>query len=227
MNPGNYEIENGTADARADLRPRRRHPGRARAQGGHPRRLVGPILTADEIERGWTSTRSRSWVVRSARRGVIVIDDRCCMVQLGISGRGVLQHESCGKCTPCREGTRWMTQILRGSRRATRSRPISTCCSTSATGSSASACARSGDRGDRGRELRRASSARVQAHIDAGRLPVRRSSLDDVLAPVAIHRIPRAPRCPHDRTTAARIGARHGYETRTQACRMSAAEQSR
>ena len=28
------------ADARADLRPRRRHPGRARAEGGHPRRLV-------------------------------------------------------------------------------------------------------------------------------------------------------------------------------------------
>jgi NADH-quinone oxidoreductase subunit F len=35
------------------------------------------------------------------------------MVQLGIRISEFYEHESCGKCTPCREGTRWMTQILR------------------------------------------------------------------------------------------------------------------
>ena len=44
---------------------------------------------------------------------VIVIDDRCCMVQLGLRVAQFYKHESCGKCTPCREGTRWMVQILR------------------------------------------------------------------------------------------------------------------
>jgi NADH-quinone oxidoreductase subunit F len=44
---------------------------------------------------------------------VIVIDDRCCMVQLGLRVAQFYMHESCGKCTPCREGTRWMVQILR------------------------------------------------------------------------------------------------------------------
>jgi NADH-quinone oxidoreductase subunit F len=44
---------------------------------------------------------------------VIVIDDRACMVQLGLRVAQFYQHESCGKCTPCREGTRWMVQILR------------------------------------------------------------------------------------------------------------------
>jgi len=44
--------------------------------------------------------------------GVIVIDDRCCMVQLGIRVSQFYEHESCGKCTPCRVGTRWVTQIL-------------------------------------------------------------------------------------------------------------------
>jgi NADH-quinone oxidoreductase subunit F len=34
-------------------------------------------------------------------------------VQLGIRISEFYEHESCGKCTPCREGTRWMTQILR------------------------------------------------------------------------------------------------------------------
>ena len=45
--------------------------------------------------------------------GVIVLDDRCCMVQLGIRVNEFYEHESCGKCTPCREGTRWMSQILK------------------------------------------------------------------------------------------------------------------
>ncbi len=43
---------------------------------------------------------------------VIVIDDRCCMVQLGLRVAQFYMHESCGKCTPCREGVRWMVDIL-------------------------------------------------------------------------------------------------------------------
>jgi NADH-quinone oxidoreductase subunit F len=34
-------------------------------------------------------------------------------VQLGIRFSEFYEHESCGKCTPCREGTRWLTAILR------------------------------------------------------------------------------------------------------------------
>ena len=51
-------------------------------------------------------------------------------------------HESCGKCTPCREGTYWLVQMLRGSRPARAARPTSTSCSTSATTSSAGRSAR-------------------------------------------------------------------------------------
>ena len=43
---------------------------------------------------------------------MIVIDDRACMVQLGLRVAQFYMHESCGKCTPCREGTRWMVQLL-------------------------------------------------------------------------------------------------------------------
>src|SRR4029450_2294650 len=39
---------------------------------------------------------------------LIVVDDRCCMVQLALRSTKFYMHESCGKCTPCREGTRWM-----------------------------------------------------------------------------------------------------------------------
>jgi NADH-quinone oxidoreductase subunit F len=42
-------------------------------------------------------------------------------------------RESCGKCTPCREGTTWLEKILRASSTATAARATSSCCSTSAT----------------------------------------------------------------------------------------------
>jgi NADH-quinone oxidoreductase subunit F len=43
---------------------------------------------------------------------VCAIDDRTCMVQFALRVAQFYRHESCGKCTPCREGTRWMVQIL-------------------------------------------------------------------------------------------------------------------
>jgi NADH-quinone oxidoreductase subunit F len=44
---------------------------------------------------------------------VMVIDDRTCMVQLALRTAEFYAHESCGKCTPCREGTRWTVEMLR------------------------------------------------------------------------------------------------------------------
>ena len=44
---------------------------------------------------------------------LIVIDDRTCMVQLALRLAEFYRHESCGKCTPCREGTRWMVKLLK------------------------------------------------------------------------------------------------------------------
>ncbi|MEY2711988.1 MAG: NADH-quinone oxidoreductase subunit [Planctomycetota bacterium] len=44
--------------------------------------------------------------------GVIVIDDRTCIVDALWNITRFYQHESCGKCTPCREGTYWMSEVL-------------------------------------------------------------------------------------------------------------------
>ncbi len=43
---------------------------------------------------------------------VIVIDDQTCLVDALLNISHFYRHESCGKCTPCREGTYWMTRIL-------------------------------------------------------------------------------------------------------------------
>jgi NADH-quinone oxidoreductase subunit F len=72
------------------------------------------ILTSVEAERAsldYDSLAALGTAIGSA--AVIVLDDRCCMVQLGVRISQFYEHESCGKCTPCRVGTRWTTQILR------------------------------------------------------------------------------------------------------------------
>jgi NADH-quinone oxidoreductase subunit F len=73
-----------------------------------------PILTAAEAEKvtlDFDSLSQAGTAIGSA--AVIVLDDRCCMVQLGVRVSQFYEHESCGKCTPCRVGTRWLTQILK------------------------------------------------------------------------------------------------------------------
>jgi NADH:ubiquinone oxidoreductase subunit F (NADH-binding)/(2Fe-2S) ferredoxin/Pyruvate/2-oxoacid:ferredoxin oxidoreductase delta subunit len=44
--------------------------------------------------------------------GAIVMDDRTCMVDMARFFMDFVQDESCGKCTPCREGTRRLLQVL-------------------------------------------------------------------------------------------------------------------
>ena len=46
--------------------------------------------------------------------GLIILDDKTCMVNLARYFMDFLQNESCGKCIPCREGTRKMLDILEG-----------------------------------------------------------------------------------------------------------------
>jgi NADH-quinone oxidoreductase subunit F len=44
--------------------------------------------------------------------GLVVMDDHTCMVEIARFFMHFTQHESCGKCVPCREGTRRMLEIL-------------------------------------------------------------------------------------------------------------------
>jgi NADH-quinone oxidoreductase subunit F len=44
--------------------------------------------------------------------GLIVLDDSVCMVWLAMNLLHFYRHESCGKCTPCREGGDWLYKLL-------------------------------------------------------------------------------------------------------------------
>ena len=71
-----------------------------------------PVLTADQIDVALDFDSMAEAGSMLGSGAVIVIDDRACMVQLGLRVAQFYMHESCGKCTPCREGTRWMVQLL-------------------------------------------------------------------------------------------------------------------
>ena len=45
-------------------------------------------------------------------RALQIFDDTVCVVRAALRWTEFYAHESCGKCTPCREGTFWMEQVL-------------------------------------------------------------------------------------------------------------------
>jgi NADH-quinone oxidoreductase subunit F len=72
-----------------------------------------PILSADEIDIGldYESVAKAGSMLGTA--SIIVMDDATCMVKQVRRMVDFYAHESCGQCTPCREGTAWMAKILR------------------------------------------------------------------------------------------------------------------
>ena len=47
-------------------------------------------------------------------RALQIFDETTCIVRATLRWMEFYQHESCGKCTPCREGTYWIVQLLEG-----------------------------------------------------------------------------------------------------------------
>jgi len=71
-----------------------------------------PPLPASMLDTGldYESMNAAGTFVGSG--GVIVIDDGTCLVDALLNITRFYRHESCGKCTPCREGTYWMEEVL-------------------------------------------------------------------------------------------------------------------
>jgi NADH-quinone oxidoreductase subunit F len=71
-----------------------------------------PMLPAADLDTpmDYESIAEKGSMLGSA--GVVVMDDSTCMVKTAYIINRFFSHESCGKCTPCRDGTPWMTQIL-------------------------------------------------------------------------------------------------------------------
>ncbi|MFQ6180665.1 NADH-quinone oxidoreductase subunit NuoF [Sinorhizobium meliloti] len=87
-------------------------PGR-KVKAVIPGGVSAPVIPASELEVGmdFDSLAAAGSMLGSA--GVVVIDDSTCMVKLATRIIEFFHHESCGKCTPCREGLDWAVKVLR------------------------------------------------------------------------------------------------------------------
>lgn len=71
-----------------------------------------PMLPASQIDTGLDYESMNAVGTFLGSGGVIVIDDQTCIVDALYNVTRFYAHESCGKCTPCREGTFWLTEIF-------------------------------------------------------------------------------------------------------------------
>ena len=110
---GNYELANGTTLRELIYDHGGGIPNGRKLKAIIPGGSSVPVLLPDQIDVALSYDALAEAGTMFGSGAIIVIDDRCCIVQLGLRVAQFYMHESCGKCTPCREGTRWMVQILR------------------------------------------------------------------------------------------------------------------
>jgi NADH-quinone oxidoreductase subunit F len=111
-NGGNFEVPHGITLRELIYDLAGGVPGGRKLKAVIPGGSSVPVLTAYQIDLSYDHDSFTEAGTMMGSGGVIVIDDRACMVQLGLRVAQFYMHESCGKCTPCREGTRWMVQLL-------------------------------------------------------------------------------------------------------------------
>jgi len=107
--PANYEVPLGTS-----LQDILELAGGIRA--GHTLKAVipggasSPLLTDTDIAMDFDTLKEAGTMLGSG--AITFLDDTTCMVRNALVTTEFFEHESCGKCTPCREGTWWGVKVL-------------------------------------------------------------------------------------------------------------------
>jgi NADH-quinone oxidoreductase subunit F len=78
-----------------------------------PGGISAKVLTAQEIDLQMDFDSLMAAGTMAGSGGVIVMDETTCMVEALQSAAKFFAHESCGQCSPCREGTGWIHRIMR------------------------------------------------------------------------------------------------------------------
>ena len=112
-NPGNFEVELG-------IKTRDLIEGLAGGTDGgrkikcfFPGGSSAPVLTGEEgldLPYSFEAMQEAGSMLGSG--SIIVCDEETSIVQLALRTARFYHHESCGKCTPCREGTNWTVKML-------------------------------------------------------------------------------------------------------------------
>src|SRR3954452_18165191 len=111
MNPGQYEAPLGiTLRTLIDLAGgvRQGHELKFWTPGGSST----PILTGEHLDVPLDFEGVGAAGSMLGTRALQIFDETTCVVRAVLRWTEFYKHESCGKCTPCREGTWWLVQML-------------------------------------------------------------------------------------------------------------------
>jgi len=111
--PGNYERPLGSLTIRQLIDECGQGViGGRPVKGVLPAGASAPILTADKLDTplDYDSIRGAGSMLGSA--SFIVLSEAACIVRAAARMVEFFRKESCGKCTPCREGTQWLHKVL-------------------------------------------------------------------------------------------------------------------
>jgi NADH-quinone oxidoreductase subunit F len=110
--PGNFEIELGIPSREIIYGLAGGPPDGREVKLWFPGGSSAPVLTKDDLDLAYdfdTMAKAGSMLGSGA---IIVIDDSTSVVDVAMKTAKFYRHESCGKCTPCREGTNWTVKML-------------------------------------------------------------------------------------------------------------------
>ena len=107
--PGNYEVPYGTTLTQLLELAGGMKDG-ARLKAIIPGGASAPLLTDTNVSLDFEALKDAGTMLGSG--AVVFMDESTCMVRNALVTTEFFEHESCGKCTPCREGTWWAVKVL-------------------------------------------------------------------------------------------------------------------
>jgi NADH-quinone oxidoreductase subunit F len=113
VRPGNYEVPMGYPMSRLIFEDCGGIPNGLKMKAVIPGGSSVPIITPEEVERcnlDYESIAAVGSMLGSG--GLIVLDERADIFETTRNLNHFYHHESCGWCTPCREGTRWLEKVF-------------------------------------------------------------------------------------------------------------------
>ncbi len=112
VRPGLYELPLGTRLDEIVYRHAQGVPDGRHVKGVIPGGMSMPILPANQLDVRMANEFLRERKTMLGTGGVMVMDDRTCMVRVGAVITWFFRDESCGQCTQCREGTGWLHKLM-------------------------------------------------------------------------------------------------------------------
>jgi NADH-quinone oxidoreductase subunit F len=110
--PGNYEIELGISSREIIYGLAGGPPEGREIKLWFPGGSSSPVLTKDDLDLSYDFDTMAKAGSMLGSGSIIIVDDSTSVVDVALKVAKFYRHESCGKCTPCREGTNWTVKML-------------------------------------------------------------------------------------------------------------------